>query len=104
MALLPALIAAVAIYAPSLGLFFAQDDVTFLLRATGAEPTPWSFARPISEGLAWRAMAAMFGLEPAPYHAVRLILHLIATTLVYFAGRRLLGGRLAAGCAAVGIA
>ncbi len=100
-ALAPALIAAVAIYAPTLGLFFAQDDVTFLLRATGAEPTPWSFARPISEGLAWRAMVTVFGLNPAPYHAVRLILHLAATTLVYFAARRLLGGRIAGGCAAV---
>ena len=101
LALAPALIAAAAIYAPTLGLFFAQDDVTFLLRATGAEPTPWSFARPISEGLAWRVMVAAFGLEPAPYHAVRLILHLFTTTLVYIAGRRLLGGRIAAGCAAV---
>ena len=101
LALGPALGAAVAIYAPTLGLFFAQDDVTFLLRAAGTDPTPWSFARPLSEGVAWRAMYAAFGLNPTPYHAVLLSLHLIATALVYFAARRLFGGRVAAGCAAV---
>jgi hypothetical protein len=99
-ALAPALVAGAALYAPVLRLFFAQDDVTFLSRAAGLEPTPWSFARPLSEGLIWRSLHAAFGLHPAPYHVVRLALHLAAAALVYAIGLRLLRGRFAAGAAA----
>jgi len=100
LALAPALVAGLALYAPSLRLFFAQDDVTFLSRAAGLAPTPWSLARPLSEGLAWRALYALFGLSPAPYHALRLALHLASAALVYAIGLRLLRGRGEAGAAA----
>ena len=49
-----ALAVAAAVHAPALRTFFAQDDVTFLARARGIEPTPWSLARPLSEGWMWR--------------------------------------------------
>lgn len=92
--------AGLVLYAPALRLFFAQDDVTFLSRAAGLEPTPWSFARPLSEGVAWRVLYGLFGLAPAPFHAVRLGLHLASVALVYVIGLRLLRGRGEAGAAA----
>ncbi len=88
-----ALVCAALIYAPALNMFFAQDDVTFIARARGLERTPWSMARPLSEGLVWRMLYAMFGLHPFPYHAFNFVLHLINVALVYAIGTRLLKSR-----------
>jgi hypothetical protein len=85
---------------PALRTFFAQDDVTFLARAMGLEPTPWSLARPLSTGVTWRAAHALFGLNPLPYHVLNLVLHLTSAALVAAIGGRLglrRGGSLAAG-------
>ncbi len=101
LALAPALVLGAVLFAPALRLFFAADDVTFLSRATGLEPTPWSLARLLSGPLAWQALHGAFGLDPLPYHATRLLLHLAATALVYAVGLRLLESRVAAGAAAV---
>jgi hypothetical protein len=101
LALAPALVAGAVVHWPALRMFFAQDDVTFLLRAAGLEPTPWSLARPLSEGLAWQLQYAAFGMNPAPYAATRLALHLACAALVYAAGLRLLRGRGAAAAAAL---
>lgn len=101
LALAPALLLATLVFAPALELFFGGDDITFLSRAAGLEPTPWSVGRPLSGPVAWGALFAVFGLHPLPYHAVGLGLHLAATTLVYAVGLRLLASRLAAGAAAV---
>jgi hypothetical protein len=88
---LPAALTCTAIvHWSALGTFFAADDITFLSRARGLEPTPWSFARPLSEGLAWQALHAGFGLDPFPYHLFILALHLGSTAMVFGIGRRLL--------------
>ena len=100
LALAPALAGATVMFAPALRLFFAADDVTFLSRAAGLEVTPWSRGRPLSVA-AWRVLHAAFGLDPLPYHATGLALHLAATALVYAIGARLLGGRAAAAAAAI---
>src|SRR5213593_3732162 len=71
-----ALAAAAIVFARTLQMFFAQDDVTFLSRARGLEATPWSMARPLSEGWVWRTLSALFGLHPLPYHAFNFALHL----------------------------
>src|SRR5213593_2161375 len=88
-----ALAVAAAVHAPALRTFFAQDDVTFLARARGIEPTPWSLARPLSEGWMWRMLHAAFGLHPLPYHLFNFALHLANTALVYVIGTRLLRSR-----------
>jgi len=82
-------------------MFFAQDDVTFLARARGLAPTPWSLARPFSEGWVWRGLNAAFGFEPLAYHAFGFGLHLANAALVYAVGLRLLRSRPAAAAAAV---
>ncbi|HET9328431.1 MAG TPA: hypothetical protein VFQ05_16815, partial [Candidatus Eisenbacteria bacterium] len=74
---------------PALRTFFAQDDVTFLARAMGLAPTPWPPVRPLSMGFTWRVEHALFGLNPLPYHAVNLVLHLMSAALVAAIGRRL---------------
>jgi hypothetical protein len=101
LALAPALLGSALAFAPALGTFFAADDVTLLSRAAGLESAPWSLGRPLSALLAWRPLYAAFGLEPRPYHAAQLALHLAATTLVYLVGFRLLASRRAAAAAAV---
>ncbi|HET7225631.1 MAG TPA: hypothetical protein VFK69_07920, partial [Candidatus Eisenbacteria bacterium] len=95
-----ALLAAALVHAPAVRTFFAQDDATFLSRAAGIEGTPWSFARPLSEAITWRALYAAFGLHPLPYHVFLLALHLTATALVWWIGLALLGGPGAATAAA----
>jgi hypothetical protein len=74
----------------ALRMFFAQDDVTFLSRAKGLESTPWSLARPLSEGWTWRALVTVFGLRPLPYHLLTMALHLANALLVYVIGLRIL--------------
>jgi len=95
-----ALVAAAVVHAPALGTWFAQDDVSFIARARGIIPTPWSFARPLSEGLVWRALLAAFGLNPLPYHLFNFALHLANVALVHAIGIRLLGDRWKAAAAA----
>src|SRR2546425_4468748 len=90
-----ALAIAAAVHAPALRTFFAQDDVTFLARARGIEPTPWSLARPLSEGWMWRILHAAFGLHPLPYHIFNFALHLANTALVYAIGTKLFRSRVA---------
>ena len=88
-------------FLPALGMGFAGDDITFLSRAAGLVPSPGGWTRLLSGPLAWKLQYRLFGLDALPYNAVRLILHLVATTLVYRCGLRLLGGRPAAGLAAL---
>jgi tetratricopeptide (TPR) repeat protein len=61
-------------------VWFAQDDFRWLERAT----LPLAAApRVLSMSLYFRAMRAMFGLHPAPYHAAQLVLHLAAGWLLW---------------------
>ena len=96
-----ALLVTLVVHASALGTFFAQDDITFLSRARSLKPTAWSLARPLSEIVTWRALNALFGLRPLPYHLCNLALHLANVALVYAIARRLAGGRGAAFSAAV---
>lgn len=102
---LPALaivvVVSAVVHLPALDTWFAQDDVTFLARARGLEPVPWSLARPLYEGVTFRVLHALFGLHPLPYHVVNLLLHLANTTLVFLVGERLLASRAAAAAAAI---
>lgn len=101
LALPSALLLAALVHWPALGTFFAQDDVTFLARARGLEPAPWSFARLLSGAPRWALFDALFGLDPLPYHVANLALHLANVALAYAVARRLLGGRAAAWSAAM---
>ena len=92
---------AAAVHAPALDTYFAQDDVTFLARARGLVPTPWSLARPLSEGWTWRLLDGAFGLDPFPYHVFNFALHLLNTALVFAIGVRLLNSRVAGFVAAL---
>ena len=101
LALPSALLLAALVHWPALHTFFAQDDITFLARARGLEPAPWSFARLLSGAPRWALFDALSGLDPLPYHAANLALHLVNVALTYAVARRLLGGRAAAWAAAV---
>jgi hypothetical protein len=94
---LPALwLAAAIVHGGAVLTWFAQDDVTFLARAMGLSPIPWSLSRPLFEGVTFRVLHALFGLNPVLFHLANLVLHLLNTTLVYAIGRRLFPGRAAA--------
>ena len=96
----PAVGLAVLVYWSALRTFFAQDDITFLLRAT--EPLDWNrFVRPLSETLAFRIEYRFFGLDPFGYHVVGLLLHVVSVVLVYALGIALGGKRVVAAIAAL---
>ena len=101
LALPSALLIALLVHYPALGTFFAQDDLTFLARARGLEPSPVSVGRVLSGPLRWRLFESLFGLDPLPYHAANLLLHLANVALIYAVARRLFAGRGAAWAAAV---
>ena len=93
------LVATIVVHGSALHTYFAADDVTFLSRARGLEPTPWTLARPLSEGVTWHLLFAAFGLNPLPYRLFTFALHLLDTTMVFAIARRLIGS-LGAACAA----
>ena len=76
--------------------WFAQDDFRWLLRATGGAPLELTAPRLLSMSLYFRAFHALFGAQPAAYHAFSLVLH-IGTGLLFY---RVLASRLAPGVAA----
>jgi hypothetical protein len=96
----PALIAALAVHGSGLGQYFALDDLGTLARVTGLEPMPWLAPRPLANGVVWVAMHALFGLDPRPWHALLLLLHVGACGVVYAIGLRLLREPWLAGFAA----
>lgn len=98
--LAPAIVLAAWVHGCSLGTFFAQDDITFLSRAAGLEPSVGLF-RLLSQGIAIRIEHAIFGLDPRGYHVVNLGLHLLNVVFVYGLSARLGGSRAAAGAAAI---
>jgi len=94
-ALLLALIGALA-WLRIFTTWFAQDDFNWLLRAAGEAPVALTAPRVLSMALYFRAFHALFGNQPAAYHAFSLALHLVAGLLLY----RVLARRLAPGVAA----
>ena len=91
---------ALAVHGRALGTYFAQDDITFLLRAARHLPHP-GLARSLSAGLAIAGEHAVFGLSPIGYHAVNLLLHGLNTLGVWALALALTRGQRAALLAAV---
>lgn len=91
---------ALIVYWRAIATYFAQDDITFLTRAT--EPLDWNrLVRPLSETLAFRIEYWAFGLNPLGYHVVNLSLHLMGVVLVYMVSLSLGGRRSTAAMAAI---
>src|SRR5215471_7010191 len=77
-----------ALHAGALGTWFAQDDITLLLRAARHLPHP-GLARWLSAGVAIAGEHALFGLSPVGYHVVNLLLHGLNTLAVWALALRL---------------
>lgn len=98
--LCPALAVTALVHHGALRTFFAQDDITFLTRAT--QPLfPANVVRFLSTTVAFRLEHAAFGLDPRGYHVVNLLLHLVNVAGVYLVALRLHGGRGQAMAAAI---
>jgi len=101
LALPSALLVTLLVQYPALRTYFAQDDLVFLARAAGLEPTPASWWRLLSGTPRWHLFYRCFGVDPLPYHAVNLLFHLLNVALVYAIARRFFAGRGPAWAAAV---
>lgn len=90
-----------ALYWNSLGLYFIQDDFTYLW-LTGDQSirgfltlfaTQTNFYRPISSLVYFFFLQLMFGTNPLPYHAANLLIHVVNSLAVGYLGYRLTGNR-----------
>jgi len=81
------------VYAPSLNGDFVFDDRTLpMMRPNAAKLSlrhGWLGARPLLMFTYWLNYKSS-GLDPAPYHAVNLVLHAACAVLVFFIARRIL--------------
>ena len=86
------------VHGRSLATFFTSpDDLVYLEQATRLVPTPFKLFRVLSEVLYFRVMVGIVGLQPFPFHAVTLALHLANIALVFASARAQgIGGRTAA--------
>jgi hypothetical protein len=92
------LVPALWVHWRSLASFFTSpDDLVYLEQASGLVPTPFKLFRYLSEVLYFRVMFGIVGLQPFPFHAVTMVLHLANIALVFsFARAQGIGGRTAA--------
>lgn len=98
---LAALAAAVLGHLPVLGAWWCRDDWGLLARAAGLADRPAGLpARWLSQHLYWQATWPLWGLDPTPHAAVRLLLHGACALLVVRLARR--GGLTSAGAALAG--
>ncbi len=74
--------AAVIVHGDGLRSFFAADDLEFLSRARGLDPTPWGWARPLPGALRWQLFTAWFGVQPWPHLLLAWLLHALSALLV----------------------
>jgi len=79
---------------------FGQDLWHFRLPDPSGPGVDSQYYRPLFALLLW-AEYQLFGLHPTGYHAVSLVLHLVAVLLVYALARRIFGVGAAAGVAAL---
>jgi len=111
-------VAAAWMYGPALNSAFVGDDYLLLLASrdmpagdflraiwdpsasAGILQLSRDYYRPLSF-LTFRAMYAIFGAEPLPYHLLNLGIHFASVVLVFELTRRLVDGRLAPVIAAV---
>ena len=76
------LVAAAIVHGSALGGFFAADDIDFLSRARGLDPTPWNWSRPLPGALRWELFTAWFGVRPFPHLLLAWLLHAASALLV----------------------
>jgi hypothetical protein len=97
-------VSVVVCFFPLLTYFFAQDDFTLMFKAWrdgwGAvadyfQHKPGMF-RPLTKAAYFGAMHGLFGLNPTPFHAVSMVVHLANTVLVFVLMRQLALSRPAA--------
>jgi len=68
----------------SLPAFFSSpDDLVHLQQAAGLRPTLPSPFRFLSQVMYFRMMYALVGLDPAPYHVLSLLVHLVNVGLLF---------------------
>lgn len=101
-------LAAVAAYLPALSGPFLFDDLNLPMLAANADTIPWIFylrrgVRAVTN-LSLVADKTLWGLNPAPYHVLNLLLHLVNGWLVFGIVKKLLerAGRGSARAAAFG--
>ena len=92
------MVPALWVHGRSLVTFFTSpDDLVYLEQASGMVPTPFKVFRQLSEVLYFRFMVRIAGLDPLPFHAVTMALHLANIGLVLrFARAQGVSGRVAA--------
>ena len=74
--------AAVIVHGGGVRGFFAADDLDFLSRALGLDPTPWGWARPLPGAWRWQLFTAWFGVQPWPHLLLAWLLHALCALLV----------------------
>ena len=80
----------------AIGAFFSPDDLIHLEQAAGLRPTLPSPFRVLSQVLYFRAMYALAGPNPLPFHLVTYLLHLANAGLAYALARSFAIDRLTA--------
>jgi hypothetical protein len=76
------LAAAAIVHGSAVAGFFAADDLDFLARARGLDPTPWGWARPLPGQLRWQLFTSWFGMRPFPHLLLAWLLHAGSALLV----------------------
>ncbi|TMQ69123.1 MAG: hypothetical protein E6K81_15665 [Candidatus Eisenbacteria bacterium] len=81
--------------------FSSPDDLFYLEQAVGLRPTPLGPFRFLSQVVYFRAMVGLVGLDPFPFHAVSLLVHIVNAALVYALARMAGARRIVAWLGAV---
>ena len=80
--LVATVVAAILVHGDGVRGFFAADDLDFLSRARGLDPTPWGWARPLPGAWRWQLFTAWFGVRPLPHLLLAWLLHAASALLV----------------------
>jgi hypothetical protein len=84
-----AALGAVAVYHRAFGFFFALDDYTYLFRAAGIDPDPFSMRRLLGVRMYYNAGYQLLGLHPFGWHVVAFVVHVLNAGWVFVLARRL---------------
>ena len=84
-----AALGAVAVYHRAFGFFFALDDYTYLFRAAGIDPDPFSMRRLLAVRAYYNAGYHLLGLHPFAWHVVAFVVHVLNAGWVFVLARRL---------------
>jgi tetratricopeptide repeat protein len=92
-----AVVAMLVVYHRGLVFPFALDDYTYLYRAAGIDPDPFSLRRLLSTRVFYKVGYELFGVSsPVPWHIVAFVLHAVNAVWVYVLARRVGASRAAA--------